>query len=72
MIVPRQKNKEWFWGLGEVTGDWWDSLHDALCFRDEGGTPRSPGELGARDFFSDALGGHQQRLGQTDFKEITC
>ena len=48
MIVPRHKNKEWFWGLGEVTVDWWDSPHDALCFRDEGGTPRSPGKLGAR------------------------
>ena len=39
MIVPRHKNKEWFWGLGEVTVDWWDLPHDALCFRGEGGTP---------------------------------
>ena len=29
MIVPRQKNKEWFLGLSEVTVDWWDLLHDA-------------------------------------------
>ena len=46
MIVPRHKNKEWFWGLSEVTVDWWHLPHDALCFRDEGGTPRSPGKLG--------------------------
>ena len=50
MIVPRHKNKEWFWGLGEVTVDWWDLPHDALRFCDEGGTPRSPGKLGARHF----------------------
>ena len=43
MIVSRHKNKEWFWGLGEVTGDWWDLPHHALCFCDEGGAPRSPG-----------------------------
>ena len=69
MIVPRQKNKEWFWGLGKVTVDWWDLPHDALCFRDEGGTPRSPGKLGARVIIFDALGGDQEGLGQTDFKK---
>ena len=35
MIVPCHKNEECFWGLGEVTVDWWDLPHDALCFRDE-------------------------------------
>ena len=69
MIVPRHKNKEWFWGLGEVTVDWWDLPHDALCFRDEGGTPHSPGKLGARVIIFDALGGDQDGLGQTDFKQ---
>ena len=57
MIVPRHKNKEWFWGLGEVTVDWWDLPHDPLCFRDEGGTPRSPGKIGARVIIFDVLGG---------------
>ena len=69
MIVPRHKNKEWFWGLGEVTVDWWYLPHDALCFRDEGGTPRSPGKLGARVIIFDAFGGDQEGLGQTDFKK---
>ena len=69
MIVPRHKNKEWFWRLGEVTVDWWDSPHDALCFRDEGDTPRSPGKLGARVIVFDALGADQEGLGQTDFKK---
>ena len=69
MIVPRHKNKEWFWGLGEVTVDWWGSPHDAVCFRDEGGTPRSPRKLGARVIIFDALGGDQEGLGQTDFKK---
>ena len=55
MIVPRHKNKEWFWGLGEVTVHWWDLPHDALCFRDEGGMPRPPGKLGARVIIFDAL-----------------
>ena len=68
MIVPGHKNKEWFWGLGEVTVDWWDLPHDALCFRDEGGTPRSPGTLGAPFLTYDAFGGDQEGLGQTDFK----
>ena len=35
MIVPRHKNKERCWGLGEVTVDWRDLQHDALCFRDD-------------------------------------
>ena len=69
MIVPRHKNKEWFWGLDEVTVEWWDVPHDALCFRYEGGTPRSPGKLGARVIIFDALGGDQEELGQTDFKK---
>ena len=69
MIVPRHKNKEWFWGLGEVTVDGWDLPHDALCFRDEGCTPRSPWKLGARVIFFDALGADQEGLGQTDFKK---
>ena len=69
IIVPRHKNKEWFWGLGEVTVDRWDLLHDALCFRDEGGKPRSPGKLGARVIIFDASGGDQEGLGQTDFKK---
>ena len=69
MIVPRHKNKEWFWGLGEVTVDWWDLPHDAFCFRDEGATPRSPGKLGACLIISDALGGDEEGLGQTDFKK---
>ena len=68
-IVPRHKNKEWFWGLGEVTVDWWDLMHDALCFADEGGTPRSPGKLGARVIIFDALGADQEGLRQTDFKK---
>ena len=69
MIVPRHKNKEWFRGLGEVTVDRWDLPNDALCFRDEGGAPRSPGKLGATVFFFDALGGDQEGLRQTDFKK---
>ena len=69
MIVPRNKNKEWFWGLGEVTVDWWDLPHDALCFRDDVGTHRSSGTLGARVIIFDALGGDQEGLGQTDFKK---
>ena len=69
MIVPRHKNKKWFWGLGEVMVHWWDLPHDALCFRDERGTPRSPGKLGARVIIFDALRGDQEGLGQTDFKK---
>ena len=69
MIVPRHKNKEWFWGLGEVTVDWWDLPHDAFRFRNEGGTPRSPGKFGARVIIFDALGGDQEGLGQTDFRK---
>ena len=69
MIVPRHKNKEWFLGFGEVTVDWWDLPHDALCFRDEGGTPRSPGKLGARVIIFDALRGDQEGLGQAAFKK---
>ena len=69
MIVPRHKNKEWFWGLGEVTVDWWDFPHDALCLLDEGGTPRSPGKLNAQVIISDALGGDQAGLRQTDFRK---
>ena len=69
MIVPRHENKEWFWGLGEVTVDWWDLQHDALCFHVEGGTPRSPGKLAARVIIFDALGADQEGLGQTDFKK---
>ena len=68
MIVPRHKRKG-FQGLREVIVDWWDLPNDALCFRDEGGTPRSPGKLGARVIFFDALGGDQEGLGQTDFKK---
>ena len=68
-IVPRHKNKEWFWGLGEVTVDWWDLPHDTLWFRDEGRTPRSPGKLGARVILFDAFGGDQEGLGQTDFRK---
>ena len=67
MIVPRHNNKEWFWGLGEVTVYWWDLPHDTLCFRDERSTPRSPGKLGARVIIFDALRGDQEVLGQTDF-----
>ena len=63
------KTNEWFWGLGEVTVDRWDLPHDALCFRDEGGTPRSPGKLGARVIIFDAFGGDQEGSGQTDFKK---
>ena len=59
MIVPRHKTKEWFLGVGEVTVDWWEMPHDALYFCDEGGTPRSPGTLGARIIFFDPLGGDQ-------------
>ena len=55
--------------VGEVTVDWWGLPHDALCFRDEGGKPRSPRKLGARVIIFDALGGDQEGLGQTDFKE---
>ena len=69
MIVPRHKNKEWFWRLGGVTVYWRDSPHDALCFRDEGDSPRSPGKLSARVIIFDALGGDQDALGQTDFKK---
>ena len=69
MIVPRHKNKERLWGLGEMMVDWWDSPHDALCLRAEGGTPRSPGKLGARVITFDALGSDQEGLGQTDFKK---
>ena len=69
MIVCRHKNKEWFWGLGEVTVDWWDLPHDALRSRDEGGTPRSSGKLGASFIIIDALGGDQEGLGKTDFKK---
>ena len=69
MIVPRRNDKEWFSGLGEETVDWWDLPHDALCFRDEGGTPHSPGKLAARDIMSDAFGGDQEGLGQTDFNK---
>ena len=69
MIVPRHKNKEWFWGLGEVTVNWWDLPHDALCFRNEGGTPRSPAKLGARVMVFYALRGDQEGLGQTNFKK---
>ena len=69
MIDPRHKNKEWFWGLGEVTVDWWDLPDNALCFLDEGGTPRSPGKLGARVIIFDALGGDQEGWGQTEFKK---
>ena len=57
MIVPHHKNKEWFWGLGEVTVDWWNLPHDALCFRDEGCTPCSPGKIGARVVIFGAWGG---------------
>ena len=63
MIVPRHKNKEWVWELGEVTVDWWVLPHDSLCFRDEGGTPRSPGKLSARGIIFDALGADQEGLG---------
>ena len=56
MTVPRHKNKEIFFGVGEVTVNCWDSPHDALCFRDEGCTPRSPWTLGARGIDFDALG----------------
>ena len=69
IIVPCHKNKESFLGLGEVTVDWWALPHDALCFRDEGGTPCSPGKLGARVIILDALGGDQEGLEQTDFKK---
>ena len=69
MIVPRHKTKKGFRGLGEVTVGRWDLPHDALCFRDEGGTPRSPGKLGARVIIFDAFGGDQEGLGQTDFKK---
>ena len=69
MIVPRHKKKESFWRLGEVTVDWWYLPHNALCFRDEGGTPRSPGKLGARVIIFDAFGDAQEGLGQTDFKK---
>ena len=69
MIVLRHKNKEWFSGLGEVTVDLWDLPHDALSFRDEGGTPRSPGKSGARVIIFDALGADQEGSGQTDVKK---
>ena len=51
MFVPRHKSKEWFWGLGEVTVDWWDLAHDALCFRDKEGAPRSPVKLGCQSYY---------------------
>ena len=69
MIVPRHKNKEWVLGLGGVTVDWWGLPHDALCFRDEGDTPRSPGKLGAQAIIFDACRGDQEELGQTDLKK---
>ena len=52
-----------------MTVDWSDLPHDALCFRDEGGTPRSPVKLGAGVIFFDALGVDQEGLGQTDFQK---
>ena len=69
MIVPRHKNKERCWGLGEVTVDGWDLPHEAFCFRDEGGTPSSPGKLGARVVIFDAFGSDQEGLEQADFKK---
>ena len=67
MTLRRHKSKEWFRGLREVTVDWLDLRLDASCFRDEGGTPRSPGRLGTRVFFFWCLGGYQEGLGRTDF-----
>ena len=52
-----------------MTVDWWDLPHDALCFRDEGGTPCSPGNLGARVILFNAFRGDQEGLGETDFKK---
>ena len=69
MIVPRHKNKEWFWGLGEVMVDCGHLPHDALCSRDEGATPRFPREISARVIIFDALGGDQEGLGETDFRK---
>ena len=62
-IVRCHTNKERFRGVGEVAAEWWNLPHDALCFHDEGGRPRSPAKLGARVLIFDASGGDEGGLG---------